>query len=141
MTTYRPGLWTDTKGIVRDVADRQLVPSQQIDPTDCRNLWHVARIQAELDAATELLVLDARAQGKSWAWIGGELGVSKQAAAKRWSYLDDVELDQDELPAELVDAVHAGAAECAACQGQGGSRRGSSGRFLKCKACGGAGVR
>lgn len=95
----RPGTWVDPArdGILRLVA--QQIPTQRIDPRDHRNLWHVARIQAELDAATELLVQDARTAGKSWAWVGEQLGVSKQAAAKRWGYLDDVEV------CEHVDVV------------------------------------
>lgn len=145
--THRPEVWTQHNGVTRLLAE--MVPSMRIDARDARNLWKLRELQAELDAAAATMVHQARLDGKSWAWIGEQLGVSKQAAAKRFGHLDDVpmcdhadtwdptptvrrcglcgddlvtqrdgsELDargpvgQDsELPAELIAAVHAGAA-------------------------------
>lgn len=52
------------------------------DPED---LALMVALQAELDAALDSAVAGMRANtGRSWAEIGRALGVSKQAAAKRW---------------------------------------------------------
>ena len=52
------------------------------DPED---LALFVQLQAELDAALDAAVAGMRENtGRSWAEIGRALGVTKQAAAKRW---------------------------------------------------------
>lgn len=47
-------------------------------------LLDAAAIRAAADEVIEMRVIQARDEGLSWAKIGEALGISKQAAAKRW---------------------------------------------------------
>ena len=58
---------------------------RRIADGDPEDLALLLQVQAELDAAITAGVLGMRANtGRSWAEIGRALGVTKQAAAKRW---------------------------------------------------------
>lgn len=45
----------------------------------------VARYRVALDELAERFVAVARADGRSWAWIGAQMGVSKQVAYQQYS--------------------------------------------------------
>lgn len=63
-------------------------------------LRHAGDARGEVDALVEYLAARARLDGESWAGIGAQLGVSKQAAAKRYTTAAD---------ALLRTAIRAGA--------------------------------
>ena len=48
----------------------------------------VASVRKNLDIIEELAVARARRGGRSWARIGDDLGISKQAAHKKFGHLD-----------------------------------------------------
>lgn len=54
----------------------------QADPDD---LVAMIALRAELDTAIDHAVAGMRANGYSWAEIGTAVGMSKQAAYKRWN--------------------------------------------------------
>lgn len=69
----------------------QPAPWAPVDPA-CQELTQVAdAVQAanvRLHEVRERAVLRARLLGSSWADIGKALGMTRQGACKRWSYLD-----------------------------------------------------
>lgn len=77
---------TDTDQAVEQALD-ELVPNPDDarDATPFREIFRAA--QAVEDAQTELraAVARARAAGTSWTVVGAALGVTKQAAAQRFS--------------------------------------------------------
>ena len=60
--------------VVRVLADKPGV-------TQLESLY---RLQLSVDRATRQLVLDYRADGRTWQEIGGALGMTKQAAQQRF---------------------------------------------------------
>lgn len=72
---------------------RQIPNGQRrMTPLDMPNprlaLEAVPAINAAMTAEVARAVLRARLNGSSWSEIGRKLGVSKQAACKRWGHLD-----------------------------------------------------
>lgn len=57
---------------------------RRVADRDIAALGGLAALREEVDAATKAAVASLRTQGYSWADIGRELGVSKQAAQQRW---------------------------------------------------------
>ncbi|EHB53782.1 hypothetical protein MycrhDRAFT_4245 [Mycolicibacterium rhodesiae JS60] len=64
--------------------------SLEVDPNKARDARHVRRIAAaakaaaDADAELTAAIAAARAAGDSWAMIGTALGVSRQAAIRRY---------------------------------------------------------
>ncbi|OBB95932.1 hypothetical protein [Mycobacterium sp. 852002-40037_SCH5390672] len=63
--------------------------SEEIKPADARDATHWRRIRAAVTsnaghAELEAAVAAARDAGDSWAMIGAALGISRQAAEKRY---------------------------------------------------------
>lgn len=83
-----------TRPIAVDV--EQLPPAPTVETTVVDDVLErigdtVAQL-AKLEERTRAQVLEARAAGASWSTIGGALGVSKQAAAKRFGALEWAQL-------------------------------------------------
>lgn len=58
---------------------------RRVADRDIAALSGLAALQAEVDAATRVAVASLRTQGYSWADIGRELGITRQAAQQRYS--------------------------------------------------------
>ncbi|WP_337062452.1 hypothetical protein [Kineococcus sp. G2] len=62
-----------------------------LEDLQVRQLRHTAALRLAMSLSAkvpEVLVTEARRAGASWALIGDAVDVSRQAARKRWSYLD-----------------------------------------------------
>jgi len=57
---------------------------RRVGEGDTVDLTMLAQLQGPLDRALQLAVTAQRATGTSWSQIGDALGISKQAAAKRF---------------------------------------------------------
>src|SRR5262245_58130200 len=69
----------------------ELIAALELQAPEARTMARVSRaviLAEEVSAAAEAMVTHfvemARAEGRSWTEIGGQLGVSKQAARKRF---------------------------------------------------------
>lgn len=71
-------------GMVRRIIKAYGRRIAKADPTD---LVLILAVRDELDAAIDEAVRGMRATGFSWAEIAAPLGISKQAAQKRWGDL------------------------------------------------------
>lgn len=60
--------------------------TDDMDATNAAKLRALATMQTDLEAAIFETVRAARSMGDSWQQIGNALGVSKQAAQKRWAH-------------------------------------------------------
>jgi len=57
---------------------------RRVADRDIAALGGLAQLREEVDVATRNAVAALRTQGYSWADIGRELGVTKQAAQQKW---------------------------------------------------------
>ena len=62
---------------------------RRVAAADEDELAELVRLRAELDAALEVAARGQNAAGRSWAFIGEAVGISKQAAMKRWAERPD----------------------------------------------------
>jgi len=69
-----------------DLVDLQYRALQDTTNTSLDRLSALTSLKVNLDAAALILVLHARTAGASWHEIGQRLGVSKQAAHKRFGF-------------------------------------------------------
>lgn len=101
---------------IADALGRAILASTQaldVDPSGRDRHLAIVRSAAEADrVAGELLqqaVSAARASGHSWAAIGNELGLTRQATQQRFGKVDDVSIDSDVRwlgPVTALDEMH-----------------------------------
>ncbi len=85
----------------------------------------IVRVGQALHVALERAVLHVRLEGGSWTDVGRALGVSRQAARKRWRYVDDqavVEIRLELLP-DLTQRAYAWSPQLQAELDAGGTGR------------------
>lgn len=68
--------------------DHAVVPHQRAESDPYEQLVGLEDIKLRMHQATERAVRQLRLGGATWDTVGKALGVSRQAASKRWGYLD-----------------------------------------------------